>query len=256
MVDAHSIAKREMAREKARIHRKKKEQVSFLEQEALKWKSQKEAEQRRKEQEKEVQTEETISLQKVSAPFKSEEKKEVEPVGWVQYNPWKKEEEKEKKRRVNTATIWCFAKRLIAKEWARARGIKTRDPGLYLLEQQAARWKEKKGEEEKRKEEENKRIQGQKELLKRSLQFFVEKLLQTKEEISPELATKLLQDALEDVGEVIDVNWTGDGGDVWIEPWEEKRLRNLQRRGRPPIVTYKVTLKVSDGKLQIISSER
>ena len=252
MVDAHSIAKREMAREKARIHkkhRKKDKEVSFLEQEALKWRSQKEKELIIKEEEKGIQTEETISLQKVSAPFKPEEKKEVEPAGWVQYNPWKKEGEEKKKRQVNTATIWCFAKRLIAKEWARARGIKTRDPHLYLLEQQAAQWKEKKEEEERRKDKENKRIQKQKRLLERVLQVFREELLGTKEDITLGFATKLLQDSLEEAGEVIDVNWTGDGCDIWIEPWEEKRLRNLKRRGRPPIVTYKVTAKVSDGKV-------
>jgi hypothetical protein len=38
LIDAHSIAKREIAREKARIHRKKKRESSPLEQEALKWK--------------------------------------------------------------------------------------------------------------------------------------------------------------------------------------------------------------------------
>jgi len=256
MVDAHSLAKREMAKEKARIHRKKDKKVSFLEQEALKWKRQKEKELIKKEEEKGSQAEETISLQKVSAPFKPQEKKEIEPAGWVQYNPWKKEGEEKKKRRVNTATIWCFAKRLIAKEWARARGIKTRDPHLYLLEQQAAQWKEKKEEEKRRKEEENKRIQRQKHLLERSLQVFGEKLVKTKENMTPEFATKLLQDALEEVGEVIDVNWTEDGCDIWIEPWEEMRLRNLQRRGRPSIVAYELKAKVSNGKPEIISIER
>lgn len=249
MVDPHSIAKREMAREKARIHRKKIKQVSFLEQEALKWKRQKEKELIKNEAEKGFETEETISLQKVSTPFKPEEKKEVEPAGWVQYNPWKKDKEEKKERQVSAATIWCLAKKLIAKEWARARGIKTRDPRLYSLARQAARWKKKKEEEERRKKEENKSIQRQKELLDRSLQVFGEKLLRTKEKTSPELATKLLEDSLGEVGEVIDVNWTGNKCDIWIEPWEEKRLRNLRRRGRPPLVTYKVTAEVNDGKV-------
>jgi len=248
MVDAHSIARREMAREKARIQRKKDEKVSFLEQEALKWKRQKEAEQRRKEEEKDSQTDETISLQKVSTPFESAEKKEVEPTGWAQYDPWKKEREEKKTRQVSAATIWCFAKKLIAKEWARARGTKTRDSRLYLLEQQADRWKEKKDEEEKREEEEKKRIRKQKHLLERVLRVSREELLKRKREVSPQLATRV-EDALEDVGEVIDVNLSGNKCDVWIEPWEEKRLRNLQRRGRPPIVTYKVTTEVSDGKV-------
>jgi hypothetical protein len=188
-------------------------------------------------------------LQKVSAPFKPQEKKEIEPPGWVQYNPWKKESEEKKERKVSAATIWCFAKKLIAKEWARARGIRRRDPSLCSLEQQAARWKKKTKEEEKRKAEENKRIQRQKELLKRVLQVFGEKALETEEKNSPEFATKLLEDALGEVGQVIDVNWSGDRCDIWIESWEERRLRNLQRRGSPPIVTHKVTAKLSDGKV-------
>jgi len=249
MVDAHSIAKREMAREKARIQRKEKEQLPFWEQEALKWKRQKEKELIKKEEEKDSQTEETISLQKVSTPFESEQKKEVEPTGWAQYDPWKKEREEKKTGQVSAATIWCFAKKLIAKEWARARGTKTRDSRLYLLQQQAAQWKGKKEEEEKRKEGEKKRIRKQKHLLERVLRVFGEELLKRKREVSPQLTAGFFEDSLEDVGEVIDVNLSGNKCDVWIEPWEEKRLRNFQRRGRPPIVTYKVTAKVSDGKV-------
>jgi len=249
MVDAHSIARREMAREKARIQRKKKEQLPFWEQEALKWKTQKEKELIKKKEEKDSQTEETISLQKVSTPFEPEEKKEVEPTGWAQYDPWKKEREEKKTRQVSTATIWCFAKRLIAKEWARARGTKIRDSRLYFLEQQAAQWKGKKDEEERRKEEEKKRIRKQKHLLERVLRVSGEELLKRKEQVSSELVARFFEDSLEDVGEIIDVNLSGNKCDVWIEPWEEKRLRNFQRRGRPPIVIYKVTTEVSDGKV-------
>jgi len=252
MVDAHSMAKRQMAREKARIQRKKKEQLPFWEQEALEWKSQKEKELKeliKKEEENDSQTNETIFLQKVSIPFESEEKKEVEPTEWVQYNPWKKEREEKKTRQVSTATIWCFARRLIAKEWARARGTKTRDSRLYFLEQRAAQWKGKKEEEEKRKEEEKKRIGKQKHLLERVLRVSGEELLKRREQVSPELTVRFFEDSLEDVGGVIDVNLSGNKCNVWIEPWEEKRLRNLQRRGKPPIVTYKVTAKISDGKV-------
>ncbi|NQS89980.1 hypothetical protein HQ584_09340, partial [Patescibacteria group bacterium] len=228
MTDAHSIAKREMAQEKARIHRKKKKEVSFLEQEALRWKSQQEIEQGKKEK-KEIQTEERISLQKLPTSFKPEDKNEVESVEWMQYNPWKKEKEKEKEkgRQVSTATIWCFAKRLMAKEWARARGRKIRDPRLYLFEQQATQWKKKKEEEERKKEEDEKKIKHQEKLLDRCLQILGEKL-KSKGNITSELVTK----SLEDIGEIIVVNWTKDKYDIWIELWEEKRLRNIQRRGR------------------------
>jgi len=112
MINAQS-----MARERARIYRKKKEQIPFLE--------------------------------KVSTSPKLKEKNEEKSGEWRQYNPWKKGEEEKNERQVSSATIRRLAKKLIAKEWVRARGMKPRDPDLSLFEQQAAQWKTKREKEEK-----------------------------------------------------------------------------------------------------------
>jgi len=151
MIDAHSMARREMARERARIHRKKKERISFLGEEAMKWK--------REKAETSVQKEKIAPLAEVSAlpQLKGQKisslpklKKNQEETGdWQQYNPWKNEEEEKNERQVSSATIQRLARKLIAKEWVKAKGIKPRDPGLSFFEQQAAQWKTKKEKEEK-----------------------------------------------------------------------------------------------------------
>jgi len=273
MINVQSMARKEIARERAIIYRKKKEQISFLEQEAMKWKQEKEkAEsgiqtekmrpltevsaipqpkgQKDKGEGKNNQPQELISLQKISTLPKLKEKNEEESGEWRQYNPWKKEEEEKNERQVSTATIHYLAKKLIAKEWVKARGIRSRDPGLSFFEQQAAQWKTKRDEEERSKEEKERKIQKQKRLLERVVQVFRQELLKEKEETAPQLATQILEDSLREMGEVININWRGDTCEVWIEPWEEKKLRNFCRRGRPPIVTYKVKTQVKGGKVR------
>lgn len=143
---------------------------------------------------------------------------------------------------VNTATIWCLAKRMIAREWARARGIKRPDPRLIVLERQASCWKEKKEKEKKRMEEEKLRAQKQKELLKITLQSFKERLLIEREN---------LEGALQEIGRIIQVNKSNGGWVAQIEPWEEMRIRNIQRRGKPPIIVYQVAAKAMGKKLKV-----
>jgi len=253
MINAQSMAGREMARERARIHRKKKEQISFLEQEAMKWKQEKEK------AEVGIQRGKMTPLTEVSplsqwkgqqiSPLPKLKKNEQESGEWRQYNPWKKEAEEKNERQVSTATIHCLARRLISKEWVKARGMKPRDPDLSLFEQQAAQWKTKRDEEERRKEEKERKIQKQKRLLGKIVQVCHQQLLKEKAEITPQLATQILEDSLREMGEVIDINRRGDTCEVWIEPWEEKKFRNLRRRGRPPIVTYKVKAQIKSGKV-------
>jgi len=210
MINAQSMAGREMARERARIHRKKKEQISFLEQEAMKWKQEKEK------AEVGIQRGKMTPLTEVSplsqwkgqqiSPLPKLKKNEQESGEWRQYNPWKKEAEEKNERQVSTATIHCLARRLISKEWVKARGMKPRDPDLSLFEQQAAQWKTKRDEEERRKEEKERKIQKQKRLLGKIVQVCHQQLLKEKAEITPQLATQILEDSLREMGEVIDIN--------------------------------------------------
>ncbi|WP_219855510.1 hypothetical protein [Candidatus Hakubella thermalkaliphila] len=76
---------------------------------------------------------------------------------WRQYSPWQKEEKKEK-RPLNASSIWVFARKLMAREWARALGRRREDARMGALEREAAWYKAKKEEEKKRIEEEKRRI--------------------------------------------------------------------------------------------------
>jgi len=151
MIDVQSMARKEIARERAIIYRKKKQRISFLEEEAMKWKQEKEKASVQKKKMAplaEVSALPQMKGQKISSLPKL--KKNQEETGdWQQYNPWKNEEEEKNERRISNATIGRLARKLIAKEWVKAKGIKPRDPSLSFFEQQAAQWKTKRKKEEK-----------------------------------------------------------------------------------------------------------
>ena len=68
---------------------------------------------------------------------------------WVQFNPWPaKGDEAKGPRPVNTVTLFCLAKKIMAQEWRRARGITKRDPRLIELEKSAMEYKARRIKEE------------------------------------------------------------------------------------------------------------
>lgn len=71
---------------------------------------------------------------------------------WRQYRPWEEDGTERKNKSVNGATVWCFARRLISREWARALGRKVRDPRTAALEREAARYMAKREAERQRAE--------------------------------------------------------------------------------------------------------
>ena len=52
---------------------------------------------------------------------------------------------------------------------------------------------------------------------------------------------EILQSALAQVGRVVDRFSSSRGIKIAVEPWEEVRRRNIERRGRPPISTYVIS---------------
>ncbi|MDI6892478.1 MAG: hypothetical protein QMD08_05760 [Actinomycetota bacterium] len=246
-----AAARKEMAEEKARIMRRKKKGFSLLEQVALAWKKKKEKE-RRAEQERRVQRGQqtpVISVQKIPAQVKALHNETDGAMQWKQYSPFRKEELEP--GRLNEAGIWVAAKSLIAKEWARALGRKTEDPRILALEREAAEYEERKKEQKRRAEQERKRAEEQKKILQDSLEAFGEKLLQEKGSITFEGTAKLFEEALENVGEVVEVSWKEEGCEACIEPWEEKKLRRKRRDSSP--VIYKLNI---NKMLKVVSYER
>lgn len=243
-------ARKEMAREKVRIMRRKKKGSSLLERVALAWKN-KEEEKSRAEQERRVQGKQQtplISVQKISTQASTLHNKTDDAMQWKQYK-WQAEERKTKV--LNAASIWCLGKKLIAKEWARALGRKIEDPQILALEREAAEYRKKKEEEKREAEQERERALKQREMLQDSLETFGKKFLEDKRSITPEGTAKLFEEVLESVGKVVEVSWKEDGCEACIEPWEEKKLRRKRQDSSP--VIYKVNI---NKLLKIVSYER
>ena len=171
---------------------------------------------------------------------------------WVQYSPWKKEGQKEKKKEIplNTATVVAIRKKLIAMEWARARGTKKQDTRLTELEQEAATWKQKREEKKRRKEEIRMRLESHKQVISNAIADFADKLKENKDRSDPKALSGLLEESLENAGEVFDIEWDHSSCLIWIEPWAEKKRRKIYGFDIP--VIYRVTI---DENLQIVSYE-
>jgi len=176
-------------------------------------------------------------------------------IGWAQYKPWQKEgDEDEKKKEIplNTATVVAIRKKLVAMEWARALGKTTRDTRFHDLEQEAATWEQKREEEKRRKEEIRMRIQRHKEVLSEVLAEFAKELREQKPAtMDPKKLSALLEESLENAGEVFDIGWQRSGCFIWIEPWEEKKLRRVSDFNIPNIYRVKI-----DQNFQIASFEK
>ncbi len=169
---------------------------------------------------------------------------------WMQFSPWRKEDKEKKPKSLNTVTIWCIAKKMIAQEWRRAKGIKKRDPRLDFLEREAATWEERKEAQRRKQEEARVRFRKQKDKLDEVLRMIGQRMLEEKDNLTSKGTARLIEDAMESMGKVYNVEWRNDGFDVWVEPWKEGRSR--QKRGETLPVIYR--LRINDN-LGMVSYE-
>jgi hypothetical protein len=229
-IDIRRQALREIAKEKARI---KGEVLSY----------------------KEKPEQETKELQEEGMPFKQarpekivlkKRRKDDSSFSWTQFNPWRRESAKKKLNTLNTATIWCMAKKMIAQEWREAKGVKKRNPRLDHLEQEAAMWGEKQEEERRRQEEASARFEKQRVKVDEALKIIGQKILEEKGNLTAKGATTLIKDAMGTISKVHDVEWRENGCDIWIEPWEDRWSH--QNRELPTI--YKIGI---NDKLEMVS---
>jgi len=273
-------ARKEISKEKARIFRTKTEAPSLLERIAAAWKKKKAAAEREKQ--KEISSTEEKSFTKGESVSKGENlslsfresiinevvdydkqklAKETQAVSeglsWVQYKPWQKEEEKEKKEvSVNTATIVSLRKKLMAAEWARALGKRAPDDNRFCnLEQEAATWYQKRDEEKSRKEEIRLRIEKHKEVLSKALEEFGRQLSQNKDMAEPKELVTLLEKSLENAGEIFDIEWQEGQCLVWIELWEEKKRRKILSIDIPFIYRVKIDENFEISSFEVVEDE-
>ena len=141
-VTPDAVARREMAREKARILGTQSGGVPRLEEKAQQWRTEQKAREKQEYTFKKQKEKSTIAFEQVALwpPPKPRAAtgKEDGGIAWKQYHP---EGEEPRGVRLNSAMIAHLALTIRTKEWNRAMGkTKRRDPGLYALEQEALRW--------------------------------------------------------------------------------------------------------------------
>jgi len=247
-VSVRAEAIKEISKDKSRIFGKKTQAPSLLEKTALAWKKKKEMEERKRQGG--ALSGKGLSFQEAFAKeVVDHDKQKLFPLqaggsdtaGWIQYKPWQKEEDSKKKQiSLNTATVVAIRKKLMAKEWARALGKSTQDTRVCDLERQAATWEQKREAEERRKEEKRQRIQRHKEVLSEVMVEFGKRLKEKKDVIDTKELPILLEESLENAGEVFDIEWQESGCLIWIEPWEEKKIRRISGFEIPVIYRVKI----------------
>jgi len=163
------------------------------------------------------------------APEDSNDRETGEGFDWKPYQS-EQGEAKKKVKNLNTASVARIARKIMAREWALALG---RGGGFEneqaSIDRGVEEYRKKKAAEKERKEIEKTKVHRQKVAVEAALQVFGRNLLWAPKPVAPETADALLGEALSEVGECIKLTWRPDGCDLFIEPWEEKRLR--QKRG-------------------------
>lgn len=163
----------------------------------------------------------------------------------------KKEKDEAKPRTINTATVVAIRKKLMAMEWRRARGITRPDPRIISLEKEAATWKERREARKRQEAEEKRRMEELKDQLQACLGIFGKKLYEVRDNVTPEMAARLFEEAFDTLGEVVDLKWEEDGCRAVIVPWEEKKRRRMEHLTEPSLYELRI-----DQELNIASYER
>ena len=170
------------------------------------------------------------------------------------WKPYQSEQGEGKKKvaNMNTASIALMARKIMKREWAMALG---RGGGLEseqaAIERGVAEFQKKKAAEKERHALEEQRARKQETAIEESLRSFGRDLLKTPVPVSPETAETLLKEALCEVGDCIRIAWQPDGCGIFIEPWEEKRLR--RKRGDALPALLKATI---DDNLMLTSYQK
>ena len=144
----HITARRAITQEKARISGKKKTKdprVAALEEAAQAWQRQKDEERIQEELRLEAERRRValgVDFARIELEDyikgKDTDHREIKAIGWSQHPAaeliQKGASEPKMKRNLNAASIWLFARKLMAREWARALDKKLPDARAFALE--------------------------------------------------------------------------------------------------------------------------
>ncbi|MBU4446845.1 hypothetical protein KJ656_17475 [bacterium] len=247
MTNLRAEALREIAREKDRIFRRKRSGLSTLEKAAQEWEGNRMSQEKRTQIEQQENDKE--SLFKSLSPeevLKHQKQSVTDGLDWVQYKALEREKKEEQPISLNMATIRSMAKKLIAREWRRAKGLPQHDYRADNLEREAASWTGKKELEQRIQREKEERIMKYVIKLNSALNEFSRKLVDDIGEVA-DVFNNILED---EVGEIFKIDWSQEGCKVWFEPWEEKKQRRIRGESFPSMFEA-----VIDGNMDISSFE-
>jgi len=187
------------------------------------------------------------SKSRLGSKISDHESETREGFHWQPYMSEQSEVEKNPKD-LNTASVSRIAKKIMAREWAKALGRRNFDGGQAVVEREAEAHRQKKLAEREKKEREEQRAKKQRTAMEAALRIFGRNLLNITEPVNPEAVEALLENTLSEVGEIISITWQPDGCSILLEPWEEKRLRKENEETIPAV--FEVTI---DDNLNLVS---
>jgi len=259
MKDKKSISVRKLAaleRAKALGLEIKRPKISDFERQAHEWQQREEMEKRAKSEKAETEAlaGEGMSFDTAAFKLSQDAGEAAETNEGFDWQPYQSEqgEGKKKVKDLNTASIARLARKIMAREWAMAlgRGMGLEN-GQATIERGAEKYRKKEALEKEMKEIEGQRANKQRAAMETALWALGRNLLKVPKPITPEAAEALLEESLSEFGDTICITWHADGCHIFIEPWEERRLRN--KAGEPLPAVFQATI---DDNLMLSSFQK
>ena len=97
------------------------------------------------------------------------------------------------------------------------------------------------------------KIKDEKKQRAEQVRYFLKPLMSVIREKFPQVGIEVLEDALSEAGRIVALKQEDKGWRAVVEPWEEMRVRNIERGGQPPIVMYALKF---DTDLQVLGSRK
>lgn len=99
-------------------------------------------------------------------------------------------------------------------------------------------------------------MEEQKGQLQDCLRIFGKKLYEARDNVTPDMAARLFEEAFDTFGEMVDLKWEKDGCRVVIEPWEEKKRRRKERRTEPSLYELRIDQELNMGSYEKIKDAK
>lgn len=99
-------------------------------------------------------------------------------------------------------------------------------------------------------------MEEQKAQLQDCLRIFGRKLYEVRDNVTPDKATRLFEEAFDVLGEVVDLKWGDNGCRAVIEPWEEKKRRRREHLTEPSLYELHIDQELNIASYKKIKDEK